>query len=433
MGLRELYMACFSDTERGSTVNSPGNTRVLLVVLSSALVLFQHGCVSNKIYNESPDQYLLEIQLATDDQVGVDLAIVEFDDFGMLWLPAQLDDAVRLIEQKNASSERGIIVVTYTHGWQNNADPDREENDLARVRAGMVHLSKERAAEGGPAPDHVVGVYLGWRGATSRVPIWSSATCWTRKAAAERVAAYQMRETLVRITAAAKSRPDSKVLLSGHSMGGMILARTLAPTLSTLLLTAGPEGVFAPSDMVVLQNPALDGLAAYQFIDYLKRTGAAVELRHSDGSRERAPGPVIVSITSEADWVTRVAYPAGQIYDNLYRSFRDDVAEDVPGQGRLANRAHGHLDALISHRAELVDGRVVVQAIPDAYNDTPFWIVQTSAEICRDHGDIYNEHFVELMEQVTKMNGLYDVERETWITQEHPVTAVRSESSRGSR
>ncbi|MEL6796622.1 MAG: hypothetical protein AAFO89_07325, partial [Planctomycetota bacterium] len=146
-----------------------------------------------------------------------------------------------------------------------------------------------------------------------------------------------------------------------------------------------------------------------------------------------APGPVIVSITSEADWVTRVAYPAGQIYDNLYRSFRDDVAEDVPGQGRLANRAHGHLDALISHRAELVDGRVVVQAIPDAYNDTPFWIVQTSAEICRDHGDIYNEHFVEPMEQVTKMNGLYDVERETWITQEHPVTAVRSESSRGSR
>lgn len=407
--------------------------RLLLSTLASVLVLFQYGCVSNKLYNATPEQYLLEVQSTAVNQVGVDLAIVEFDDFGMLWLPEQLEDAVSLIEQKNASSERGIIVVTYTHGWQNNADPNREENDLARFRAGMVHLSKELAAEGTPAPDHVVGVYLGWRGATNRAPIWSSATFWNRKAAAERVASYQMRETLVRITAAAKSRPDSKVLLSGHSMGGMILARTLAPTLSTLLLTSGPEGVFAPSDMVVLQNPALDGLAAYQFIEYLKRTGAGVELRHADGRVEPAPGPVIVSITSEADWVTRVAYPAGQIYDNLFRSFRDDVGEDVPSQGKMANRAHGHLDFLISHRAELIDGQVVIQAIPGAYNDTPFWIVQTSAEICRDHGDIYNGQFVELMEQVTKLNGLYDVEVETWITQEHPVTAVEAITRSGSQ
>ena len=233
----------------------------------------------------------------------------------------------------------------------------------------MVRLASELAAEGGPSPDHVVGVYLGWRGATNRVPIWSSATFWDRKATAERVASYQMRETLVRITAVAKSRPDTKVLLSGHSMGGMILARTLAPMLSTLLLTSGPEGVFAPSDMVVLQNPALDGLAAYQFIEYLKRTGARVELRHSDGTIEPAAGPVIVSITSNADWVTRVAYPAGQIIGNLLHSLRDKVGEGVPSQVHLANRAHGHLDALSSHRAELIDGQVVIRAIPDAFND----------------------------------------------------------------
>ncbi|MEL6498981.1 MAG: hypothetical protein AAFZ67_02595 [Planctomycetota bacterium] len=385
----------------------------MITAIAAAATL--SGCVANTLYNETPDEYLLRIGEPTDDAVGVDLAIIEFDDFGMLWLPEQLAAATTLIEERNAASERGIMVVTYTHGWQNNANPRSEKNDLARFRAGMVELSHELRAEGGSAPDHVVGVYLGWRGVTNRFPVWSSATFWNRKAAAERVASYQMRETLVRITEAAKTRPDSKVLLSGHSMGGMILAQTLAPTLSTLLLTAGPEGVFAPSDLVILQNPALDGLAAFQFIDYLKRIDATVELRHADGRIEPARGPVIVSITSEADWVTRVAYPAGQIYDNLPRAFRDSLGDGIPSQGRLANRAHGHIDFLVSHRAELVDGEVVLEAVPDAYNDTPFWIVRVSPEICRDHGDIYNEHFLGLIKSMTQLNGLYDAGVETWI------------------
>ena len=61
-----------------------------------------------------------------------------------------------------------------------------------------------------------------------------------------------MRETLFRLTDTAKRRPDTKVLLSGHSMGGMILARTLAPTLSPLLLASGPEGVQVPADLILL-------------------------------------------------------------------------------------------------------------------------------------------------------------------------------------
>ena len=226
-----------------------------------------------------------------------------------------------------------------------------------------------------------------------------------------------MRESLVRVTAAARARPDSKVLLSGHSMGGMILARTLAPTLSSLLLASGPEGVRSPADMVVLQNPALDGLAAFQLVEYLKRTGAQLEHRHPDGRVEPAKGAVIASITSEADWVTGVAYPAGQILDNLPRSFRDDLGDEIPSQGRLANSAHGHMDFLVSHRARMVDGKVVIEPVPGAYNDTPFWIIQTSGAISRNHGDIRNERFLDLVEQVTKLNRLYETGLETWIIQ----------------
>lgn len=105
-----------------------------------------------------------------------------------------------------------------------------------------------------------------------------------RKDAAERVASYQMRETLIRVTATPKARPDSRVLPSGYSMRGVILTRTLAPTVSSLLLAPGPEGTRTPAERVVLQNPALDGLAAFQLVDDLTRTGAQLEHRRADGS-----------------------------------------------------------------------------------------------------------------------------------------------------
>ena len=105
-----------------------------------------------------------------------------------------------------------------------------------------------------------------------------------RKEAAERVASYQMRETLIRVTATPKARPDSRVLPSGYSMRGVILARTLAPTVSSLPLAPGPEGTRTPAERVVLENPVLDGLAAFQLVDELTRTGAQLEHRRADGS-----------------------------------------------------------------------------------------------------------------------------------------------------
>lgn len=396
------------------------------VAIAAAILLgATSGCVSNTLHNAEREQYLASIHTATDTHVGVDLAVIEFDEFGMLWLPDQLEDTISLIEQRNGDSQRGVIVVTYTHGWMNNADPTRDDNDLARFREGMSELGRQLKANGPTAPDHVIGIYIGWRGATNRVPVLSHLSFWSRKDAAERVASYQMREALFRITAAAKSRPDSKVLLSGHSMGGMILAKTLAPTLSTLLLASGPDGVFAPADLVLLQNPALDGLAAFQLIDFLKRTRSRVELRRPDGETLDAAGPIIASITSEADWVTRAAYPAGQIVDNVGRAFRSDLGSGLPSQGQFANRAHGHMDFLVSHRAVLHDGQVVIEPVPEAYNDTPFWIIRASPEISANHGDIYNPRFLSLAESLTRLNSVYATDVETWIVQDSPSVPLR--------
>ncbi|MEM6391893.1 MAG: hypothetical protein AAF797_03895 [Planctomycetota bacterium] len=392
--------------------------RRLVVGICGCLVcvLVSGGCVPNRLYNASPEQYRLELEPTDGWRMGVDVAIIEFDEFGMWWLPEQLEEAVRLIGERNAGSERGIMLVTYIHGWKNNADPRREKSDLMRFKAGMRRLALQLEAEGDPAPDHVIGVYLAWRGATNRVPLWETLSFWDRKATAERIASLPMRETLFRLADTAKQRRTSKVVFSGHSMGGMILAQTLAPTVTTTIISSGPEGVPVPADMVLLQNPALDGLTTFQFVNYLKRSGARVELRSGDGIPDPAPGPLFVSITTEADWATRVAFPAGQMVQHLSESFRRDLGEGLPSQAALANRAHGHLDFLISHKARLDGDEIVLDRIPGAYNTTPFWIVQTSPDISRDHRDIYNPVFLRLVERITKLNSLYDTSVRVWVS-----------------
>ena len=376
---------------------------------------FLTGCVGNKVYNPTQDDYLRSLTSRDEMSSSIDLAIIEFDEFGTHWDRRQLEDTISLLTRRIEGKGNGLAVIIYAHGWQNNADASVEDGDLARFQAGLLNLQQHMRKNNPAGPDRVFGIYLGWRGATSRFPIHRELTFWDRKATAERIASYDMRETLFKITRAAKTNPRSKVMISGHSMGGMIIAKTLAPAINTLLLTSPDEGIRVMADLVILMNPALDSLTTLQFIDFLKRARTVAELRESDGTVKQAKGPVLVSLTSEADWVTRVAYPAGQIIGSLGDATRGALGGDLPNQRTLLTSAHGHNDYLVSHFATNTPEGLQIEAIPDAYNDTPFWIVRTSGEICRDHGDIYNPLFQELLERFVRMNDFYDSETQVWL------------------
>jgi len=378
------------------------------------------GCTSNKIHNKTPEQYLTQVTDLEKNAVGVDLAIIEFDEFGMLWNRAQLDDTLRLIKRRNAESKRGVALLTYTHGWMNNADPNDPDGDLVEIRNAAKKLSQKFHRLGAPAPDHIIQVYLAWRGKSINVPGLSALTFWARQKTAERVASYQMRETLFKLSRTARLNPDSKVMMSGHSMGGMILARTLGPSISTGLIANGEEGIPFLANLVVLKNPALDGLSVYQFIEFLKRTGVKAELRHTNGRIEAAPGPIVASITSKADWVTRLAFAGGEIVSNTNSAFRTFLGKGKPSQKTMANNAHGHLKYLVSHRAWIEDGELKLERIPNAYNDTPFWIISVSRDISDSHGDIHNPRFAKLIERLVHLNRLYDTEVQTWVVSKTP-------------
>lgn len=389
----------------------PARTRGMRTRLSGSLAMvlaigLAGGCVGLRQYNKTPDEYSRRIELGDMDG-SVDLAVIEFDDRGELWDLAQLSSAVETIEQRSAASSNGVLVVVYLHGWKHNADWDRENGGLRMFASQLVETARGLSPAGQLAADHVVGIYLGWRGRVLRGPL-GDFSFWNRRAAAERVASINMRETIFRVVHAVKSRPQSKVILYGHSMGGMILGKTMGPSLATLLMLNGPSGTRLPVDLVVLANPAIEALMVNQFVDFLKRHGAALMLESPDGSRRPARGPLMVSITSEEDRATSFAFPLGIGLTIPFGAYRDYADPDLPSQRYLAMHTDGHVDRLVSHTADVVDGKVVLREVPDRYNDTPYWVIRVTKAVCADHGDIGNRYLNQLLVELTRMREVYD-------------------------
>jgi pimeloyl-ACP methyl ester carboxylesterase len=373
------------------------------------------GCVPNRMYNDEPAEYLQQVSADKHAGIAADLAIIEFDDRGVFWKLEQLQDTVELIRRRNEEAEKGTLVIVYVHGWKNNADPNRRDGDLAGFRETVAETAKVQHEATGQLADRVIGVYLGWRGDTSNVPVQEQFTFWDRLRAAERMNSINMREALFRIMRATKERPGSKCFIVGHSMGGMVVGKTMGPSLTTLLLASGDKGVELPADLILLMNPALDALSSWQLIDFLKRAQARVELHSADGEIRPARGPIIASFTSEADTATGVAYPLGRTLDSLFAAFRSDHAPGEPSQRYLARHAEGHVDELVSHRARLEDGKVVLERVPGAYNDTPFWIIRVTRDISRDHNDTKNPLVGQLVQQLIELNDVYRSDIQTWL------------------
>ncbi|MEN0021231.1 MAG: hypothetical protein AAF747_10140, partial [Planctomycetota bacterium] len=216
--------------------------KLLTTALFAALTLPpMSGCVAHKMYNPEPEQYISAVTLAEHPKATADLAIIEFDEHGMFWDRQQLDDTVELIRQRNAEQENGIIVLVFVHGWKNNADPNFESVPRFRRRIEDIMAEQARAAEN--IPRHVVGVFIGWRGRSSALPIQGDATFWGRQAAAQRMVSYNTREAFFRLADVTDERHESTCAIVGHSMGGLIVGKTLGPALTTLLLRDGREGV----------------------------------------------------------------------------------------------------------------------------------------------------------------------------------------------
>ena len=463
----------------------------LALCAASALLA---GCVSNRAYRdrdsrpwphhpskpfvsgEQLDQY--EPFAAAQPGHHFDLSYIEFDEKGDYWDRRQLGWTVQAI--KRATRAKDTVLVVYVHGWQNDAS-DLRGHDVGKFRCLLHNLAE---ADGGKR--RFFGVYIGWRGKSiaggdgwfrdGSVPdLLAKAVCfvphelsfYNRKDTATRVAGLPVTEAIFQSVAAARqgaraSGHQARTILVGHSFGALVLEKAMAQALAAKVISEdGSNGntFTAPADFVVLLNSAGESIYAKEMTDMLRRRLPASGAR-TGADEISARHPLIVSITSKADWATGVIFPIGTRLSNATGTFRQYDWDDKYGTGsqhvsqrEYFTRTPGHNDRLISHAAVVTEGTAKLPAyqytdtcstamldafrrnlsepltgpngevkfvtVPakgeqtvwkleprmDAKFQTPYWIISVPKEIMRDHGDIFNENALALMARLFRVSN----------------------------
>ena len=337
-----------------------------------------------------------------------DLAYLEFDDMGEFWTigdlqhfetnpsAAQLSQVLRLIEKRKQTGD--VVVITFIHGWHNNAS-SYDEGQHDKVLSGFKNILGELATKD-PGRSYI-GVFVGWRGESLKKDPFI--TYWNRRDAAVRVGGPSLSEAIFRLMFLTKGTGElrsssncqfteaesskSRFIIVGHSFGGRVLERAVAQPFLTMLLeryyqvrncqmsagiAATSSGVTfrSPADLIVFLNPANDAFESKAIIEGLKRMNLKVERQkygQSDEEKSRtmalAPidldssGPLLLSVTSQGDWATGFVMPIAQSLSVPGKSFRStydangkDLGQLVsPTQSYYFSHSEGNVPGFITH------------------------------------------------------------------------------------
>jgi hypothetical protein len=381
------------------------------------------------------------------------LGFVEVDDFGELFDRTQLNHVMNLIQQaKKNSPSKNAIVVTFIHGWKNNASDD--SGNVWGFREELRDISLKY-------PTHsVVGIYIGWRGAVTNLPVVKEFTFYDRRNAAIRIPGAHLTETLERIMHETKSCIErcseesapgtgSVSIIVGHSFGGMVLERSLTQSVVGNILRQeadrkedmrrwidrkqkGLESaeslppaneIRPPADLIAMVNEAAPATEAKQLLDLLKTHRMKLTVKTSDNQEREEP--LFLSITSEGDAATGLLMPLGQ-YPSLItkqmRTYQHPDPPEIKNQSTYYLHTSAHLPPLFSHLIGPEDDKNIAKAkdlaspanarcfpseelhrryclvpVPGRYNDTPYWVVQMPKEFVPDHSTIFRPVFRELL------------------------------------
>jgi hypothetical protein len=265
------------------------------------------------------------------------LAFIEVDDMGEFFDKGELDTALRLIRQANdlAKTKPGQsdpIVITFVHGWKNNAS--MENDNVKGFKAALQEVYKRLQGT-----RHVIGIYIGWRGNLihSYFPVAQQFSYFNREATAIRIPGAMLSSALTQIATRTHENPKALAIFIGHSFGGLLLERTLSETTASQIAeasiytqeareTGDPKensdkalaaklAVDARADLVIFINPAGAATEARQMLDFLTYNRYTYHPLHDPqagiSADDDAERPLFVSLTSTADLATKVALPIG--------------------------------------------------------------------------------------------------------------------------
>ncbi len=128
-------------------------------IVRCAVAFLLAGCAANQPYHlgEAPTETAVT---PAGDATAKDiyrLGFIEFDEQGDFWDRDQLRKTVQAIRDTG----RGILLVTYIHGWQNNSN-SKDADDISQFRNVLARLTADQTIQ--MSGLQVFGVYLGWRG-----------------------------------------------------------------------------------------------------------------------------------------------------------------------------------------------------------------------------------------------------------------------------
>ncbi|HEY6207012.1 MAG TPA: hypothetical protein VIW21_12685 [Chthoniobacterales bacterium] len=356
---------------------------------------------------------------SVSEEDGYKIAFIEFGEQGSYQDPTQLEKALELIEKTG-----NPLVITYVHGWQNTV----RSNDVDRFESLLARLNRAPAIRN--AGFQTVGVYLGWRGKLTPVPVLKEISFWSRKAAAERIASnYDCYDAIASISEAARKyhgRRQYTVLL-GHSFGGLIVERSVAHAINAEIHGHADADRSMPADLVIVVNPASDSILARQMI-------AALYSRKTENTR-----PLFVSITSTGDSATGLAFPVGTSLAATTKVFNNVPAPGPSGATQSERKFYtatpGHNEMLVNHvtlnldktikspqghpaletnlehnlsgevfTLDGADGKLDLWQIKRVGDvDVPYWNVKVDPSIIRNHGDLWNERAEAMMAAIFRM------------------------------
>ena len=226
-------------------------------------------CVSSNPDLQCPTHALQ--QYNETDGSGYLLGFIELDDQGQLFDRAQMQAVLGAISTEVAPDSQDFLMVVFVHGWKHNAAPG--DDNIATFRRVLVGLSKTEQAVSvatGARPRKVIGVYIGWRGASITAWGLKEATFWDRKNTAHKVGHGDVTEVLNRLDLIRQTKDsmdggqsESRLVIVGHSFGGAVVFAAVSQILEERFVrTVGPSGVTSDAggfgNLVVLINPAFE-------------------------------------------------------------------------------------------------------------------------------------------------------------------------------
>jgi hypothetical protein len=330
-------------------------TRRVFKLASFVLLLGFAGCVRQQQYRTKYDPTPYPSQLAAAPHSTIEVATnytlgyVEFDDQG--WLFNKQQSEVITSEFSNESKTNGLLIVVYVHGWKHNASSEDDNVEMFHnhILSRLAVMENFLSTNESRPPRRVVGVYVGWRGLSDKVPLVNNVSFWNRKNAAERVGHGAVIELLSQLEDLRNQsnrdnksaitnhhRSVTKLLILGHSFGGDIVFSATAPVLTERMVqnyegtnAIPPKGL---GDLVVLINPAFEA-ARFETLQRLATT------------KQFPAGTncTLAIFTSKADDATGLAFPAGRFFSALFQTHKNR-------EQRKANvTAIGHYDPYINY------------------------------------------------------------------------------------